>query len=136
MTAKAHIQKYWNEDPAAKGFKRSDVGWGEHLVGPRSPGSPPPLPSHAPHDARMVWNPELSKYVVGLKRYNYVPDLAIWLGRNRELKARQRSSRSPRRSPSRSPRRLTRRVTRYYNEKSKTYKPASRSPSTRRKHRH
>ena len=120
MSAKAHLQKYWEEDPVAKRLKRGNVAWGNYLVDRRSPGAPPPLPPTAPKDARMVWNPQLQKYVVGLKRFNYVPDVGIWLNRQKAMRARQRS-----RSPSRS----TRRVTRYYNEKTKTYKPASRSPS-------
>ena len=152
MDAKAHLQKYWEENPVAKKLKWGNVGWGNYLVNRRSPGNPPPLPPGAANNSRMVWNPEVQKYVVGLKRFNYAPDIGIWLNKQKAMRARQRSrspSRSRRRgtryydektktykSASRSPSRSTRRRgTRYYNEKTKTYRSLSRSPSTRRKHR-
>lgn len=120
MDSKAHLQKYWEEDPVAKKLKWGNVGWGNYVVDRRSPGNPPPLPPGAPNDARMVWNPEVQKYVVGLKRFNYVPDIGIWLNRQKAMKARQ---------PSR------KRRTRYYNEKTKTYRSASRSRSPSRRRR-
>lgn len=121
MDAKAVLQKQWNEDPVMRGFKRSNIGWGEHVLY-RSPHKPPPLPPTAPSDSKMVWNPDTQKYVVGLKKYNYVPDLKIWL--NRQKAERQKRSYSPR---------STRRRTRYFNEATRTYRSRSKSKSKSRR---
>lgn len=121
MDAKAVLQKQWNEDPVMRGFKRSNIGWGEHVLY-RSPHKPPPLPLTAPSDSKMVWNPDTQKYVVGLKRFNYVPDLKIWL--NKQKTERQKRSYSPR---------STRRRTRYFNEATRTYRSRSKSKSKSRR---
>jgi hypothetical protein len=137
MSAKAFLQKQWDEDPVLRGFKRSNVGWGEHVLY-RSPHKPPPLPPTASSDSKMVWNPELQKYVVGLKKFDYVPDLKIWLNKQK-TERQKRSSYSPY-SPKRTSTRgrstrgrSTRRKTRYFNEATRTYLSSkSRSPSRRR----
>lgn len=120
--AKAHLQKYWDEDPIARKFKRGHVGWGNYLTHGVH-GSPPPLPPSAPSDSRMVWNPQLQEYVVGLKRFNYVPDLAVWINRQRAMRDQARQGSTRRRG-----------VTRYYNQATGTYIPLSRSPSRSRSH--
>jgi len=139
MSAKALLQKQWEEDPVLRGFKRSNVGWGEHVLY-RSPHKPPPLPPTASSDSKMVWNPEIQKYVVGLKKFNYVPDLKIWLNRQK-TERQKRSSYSPyspkrhsTRGRSTRGRSTSRRKTRYFNEATRTYRSSkSRSPSTRKR---
>lgn len=141
MDAKAFLQQRWSENSVMKKLAGPNADWGKH-VAYNSPHNPPALPPTAPEDSKMVWNPNLQKYVLGVKGYNYVPDLKIWLNkqranvRRREESARRYMELSPTNSDKR---KFTRRgrKTRYFNEATRTYRSSksrsarSRSPSRR-----
>ena len=135
MDAKAFLQQQL-EDPVMKKLAGPNANWGKH-VAYNSPHNPPSLPAGAPRNSKMVWNPKLQKYVLGVKGYNYVPDLKNWLNKQkadkikREESARRYMELSPTNSDKRKFQRRTRtRKTRYFNEATRTYR-RSRSPSRR-----
>jgi hypothetical protein len=135
MDAKAFLKQRWSENSVMKKLAQPNADWGKHVVYD-SPHRPPPLPPTAAPNAKMVWNPEHQKYVVGLKRFNYVPDLKDWVNkqeadrRRQEESARRYLELSPTNSDKRKFRRRTRGKTRYFNEKTRTYKTSpSRSRS-------
>ena len=133
MNAKAVLQQQL-EDPIMKKLAGPNADWGKHVVY-NSPHNPPPVPPTAPHNSKMVWNPKLQKYTLGIKGYNYVPDLKIWLNRQKadKLKREESARRYRNLSPTASDKRRYTRRTRYFNEKTRTYR-SSRSPSRRRSH--
>jgi len=123
MDAKAFLR----ESSVMKKLAGPNANWGSH-VEYNSPHRPPPLPPTAAPDSRMVWNPKVQKYVIGLKRFNFVPDLKDWVNkdkanrRRREESARRYMELSPTNSDKRKFQRRTRRKTRYFNEATRTYK--------------
>ena len=134
MDAKAFLRQRWTENSVMKKLAGPNADWGKH-VAYNSPHNPPSLPPTA-QDSKMVWNPKLQKYVLGVKGYNYVPDLKNWLNKQkadkikREESARRYMELSPTNSDKRKFQRRTRK-TRYFNEATRTYRSRSRSPSRR-----
>ena len=133
MDAKAFLKQQWSENSVMKKLAEPNADWGKHVVY-NSPHRPPPLPPIVAPNAKMVWNPEHQKYVIGLKRFNYVPDLKHWVDKQKADRRRQEESArrylelSPTNSDKRKFQRRTRRKTRYFNESTRTYK-SSPSPS-------
>ena len=137
MDAKAFLKQRWSENSVMKKLAEPNADWGKHVVYD-SPHRPPPIPPTAAPNAKMVWNPEHQKYVIGLKRFNYVPDLKYWVNKQKANRRRQEESArrylelSPTNSDKRKFQRRTRtRKTRYFNEATRTYRSRSRSPSRR-----
>ena len=93
------LRKQFYEDPEM--LKIRAKGWGNYALNnpehPDKPGSEP--------NTKMVWHPELKKYVKAHKAYNFMPNVGNWLRAketNRKIaSASRRRSRNARRSSSR-----------------------------------
>ena len=82
MDAKAFFKERAYDNP----FTDPTTDWG-NLNNTKSPHNPPPVPDNWPADAKQVWNPKLMTYVKGVKQFNYVPNIGIWLNRQKAARS-------------------------------------------------